>query len=153
MEQRQEMQEELLNAWMEMSLHIRGNRILDGFSFNEIMICGLLHRRRQVSGQPPLTATELGDYTRLLKSQINHILTSMESRGLIYRERAAHDKRVIYVHLREEALSSYLSEHKKVLDIVDSICTTLGEEDTKQLTALMRKATAVVNDCISKEES
>ena len=151
MEQRQEMQEELLNAWMEMSLHIRGNRILDGFSFNEIMICGLLHRR-QVSGQPPLTATELGDYTRLLKSQINHILTGLESRGLIFRERSTHDKRVIYVHLREEALSSYLSEHKKVLDIVDSICTTLGEEGTKQLTALMRKATAVVNNCISKEE-
>ena len=151
MEQRREMLEELLYAWMEMSLHIRGNRILDGFSFNEIMICGLLHRR-QVSGQPPLTATELGDYTRLLKSQINHILTGMESRGLIYRERAAHDKRVIYVHLRDDALSAYLTEHEKVLDIVDSVSASLGEEDTKHLTALMRKATAVVNNCISKEE-
>ena len=34
MEQRREMLEELLYAWMEMSLHIRGNRILDDFSFN-----------------------------------------------------------------------------------------------------------------------
>ena len=131
MEQRREMLEELLYAWMEMSLHIRGNRILDGFSFNEIMICGLLHRR-QVSGQPPLTG--------------------MESRGLICRERATHDKRVIYVHLREDALSAYLAEHEKVLDIVDSVSSALGEEDTKHLTALMRKATAVVNNCISKEE-
>ena len=76
----------------------------------------------------------------------------MESRGLIYRERAAHDKRVIYVHLRDEALSAYLTEHGKVLDIVDSVSASLGEEDTKHLTALMRKATAVVNNCISKEE-
>ena len=151
MENRQEMLEELLHAWMEMSLHIRGNRILSDFSFNEIMICGLLYRR-QKSGQPPLTATELGAYTRLLKSQINHILTGMESRGLIYRERSTHDKRVIYVHLQQEALSAYLAEHEKVLDIVDRVRAVLGDEDTQHLTALMRKATAVVNDYDLKEE-
>lgn len=151
MENRQDMLEELLYAWMEMSLHIRGNRILSDFSFNEIMICGLLYRR-QKNGQPPLTATELGSYTRLLKSQINHILTGMESRGLIYRERSTQDKRVIYVHLQQEATSAYLSEHEKVLEIVDRVRTALGDEDTKQLTALMRKATAVVNDCDLKED-
>ena len=51
-----------------------------------------------------------------------------------------------------ENLAAYLAEHEKVLDIVDSVCTALGEEDTKHLTALMRKSTAVVNNCISKEE-
>ena len=34
------MQEELLYAWMQMSVSIRGNRILSGFSFNEMMLCG-----------------------------------------------------------------------------------------------------------------
>ena len=151
MDHRRQMEEELLYAWMEMSLYIRGNRILSDFSFNEIMICGLLYRRQQ-TGQSPFTATELGSYTRLLKSQINHILTAMEDRGLISRERSPHDKRQVYVRLREEAIPLYLREHAKVLDIVDSVCSALGEADTQTLTALMRKATAVVNDLDSKEE-
>lgn len=151
MEKHRLMEEELLYAWMEMSLHIRGNRILTDFSFNEIMICGLLYRRQQ-NGLSPLTATELGAYTRLLKSQINHILTSMEDRGLIRRERSRQDKRQVYVHLQEEAVPRYLEEHNKVLKIVDSVRLALGDEDTKTLTALMRKATAVVNQPNQKED-
>ena len=50
------------------------------------------------------------------------------------------------------AVQGAFIEHEKVLDIVDSVSASLGEEDTKHLTALMRKATAVVNNCISKEE-
>ena len=145
MEERYKMQEDLLYAWMEMSLHIRGNRILSDFSFNEILIYGLLHRR-QAAGLPPMTATELGSYTRLLKSQINHILTGMEARGLIRRERSEQDKRVIYVYPQESALPRYNEEHEKVLKIIDSVFSALGEEDAKTLTVLMRKATAVVND-------
>ena len=150
MDERKRMQEDLLYAWMEMSLHIRGNRILSDFSFNEILIYGLLSRR-QKANLPPMTATELGNYTRLLKSQINHILTSMEERGLIRRERSTQDKRVIYVHPLESALPRYEKEHEKVLNIVDCVFSSLGEEDAKTLTLLMRKATAVVNDSTLKE--
>ena len=150
MEERRNMQEDLLYAWMEMSLHIRGNRILSDFSFNEILIYGLLYRR-QSAGLPPMTATELGNYTRLLKSQINHILNGMETRGLIRRERSSRDKRIIYVHPQESALPRYKKEHEKVLQIVESIFSTLGEEDAKTLTLLMRKATFIVNHHTSKE--
>ena len=65
MDEHKHMQEDLLYAWMEMSLHIRGNRILSDFSFNEILIYGLLSRR-QKANLPPMTANELGNYTRLL---------------------------------------------------------------------------------------
>ena len=70
-------QEALLQAWMQMSVCIRGNRLLSSLSFNEIMLCGMLYRRKN-AGLPPLSATELGEEMRLLKSQMNHILTSME---------------------------------------------------------------------------
>lgn len=150
MEEPRCLQEDLLSAWMEMSLHIRGNRILSDFSFNEILIYGLLHRR-QSAGLPPMTATELGNYTRLLKSQINHILTGMEARDLIRRERSSQDKRVIYVHPLESALPRYNEEHEKILKIVEGVFSALGEEDARTLTTLMRKATAVVNHHTLKE--
>lgn len=152
MDQQHQNQEELLRAWMEMSVYIRGNRILSEFSLNEIMILSYLYQRH-LTGNSPMTATELGGYTQLLKSQINRTLTDMEKRGLIRRERATHDKRVVYVHLLESAIPLYLREHRNVLNIVEAVYTALGDEDTKTLTELMRKATAVVNANILKEEN
>ena len=58
------LQEELLHAWMQMSVFIRGNRLLTDFSFNEIMICGLLFRQQE-SGATPLTATQASEVMAL----------------------------------------------------------------------------------------
>ena len=137
-------QEELLHAWMQMSVFVRGNRLLAEFSFNEIMICGLLYRCQE-SGTKPLTATELGEQTNLLKSQINHILTQMEQRGWIERIRSTSDKRVIYVHLSELGRESYLKEHAKVLEILNIVHRELGSEKTQELATLLNQATSIVH--------
>ena len=137
-------QEELLQAWLEMSVFIRGNRFLTDFSFNEIMICGLLFRQQELGGAP-LTATELCEYTNLLKSQVNHILTGMENRGWIQRVRSTQDKRVVHVHLLESGRASYLKEHGKVMDIIRTVFDALGTAKAQELTALMKEATSAVN--------
>lgn len=137
-------QEELLHAWMQMSVFVRGNRLLADFSFNEIMICGLLYRCQE-NGTKPLTATELGEQTNLLKSQINHILTQMEQRGWIERIRSTSDKRVIYVHLSELGRESYLKEHAKVLEILNIVHRELGSEKTQELATLLNQATSIVH--------
>ena len=138
------MQEDLLHAWMQMSVFVRGNRLLSDFSFNEIMICGLLFRQQE-SGAAPLTATELGERTNLLKSQINHILTQMESRNWVERIRSTSDKRVVYIRLTETGRENYLKEHEKVLGILNEVHRELGSEKTMELTCLLKQATAVVH--------
>ena len=138
----QQIQENLLQAWMEMSVFIRGNRILTGLSFNEVMICGMLYRQ---PSNTPLTATELGERTNLLKSQINHILTGMERRNLIERTRSTADKRVVYVQLSEEGRRTYAQEHAGVMAILAAVHEEFGSEKTQELTAMLKKATAIVN--------
>lgn len=138
------LQEKLLHAWMEMSVFIRGNRLLTDLSFNEIMICGMLFRQQE-SGTAPLSATELGERTNLLKSQINHILTGMEQRGLIERVRSTEDKRVVYAHLSTEGRTIYLQEHTKVMEIINEVHSALGREKTQELTEMLKTATAIVN--------
>ena len=138
----QQLQEELLYAWMKMSVFIRGNRILSDLSFNEVMICGMLSRQPP---DAPLTATELGEQTNLLKSQINHILTGMEQRNLIERTRSTADKRVVYVQLSEEGRRIYAQEHAGVMEILKVVYEEFGSEKTQELTAMLKKATAVVN--------
>ena len=139
----QQMQEDLLYAWMEMSVFIRGNRILTDLSFNEVMICGMLSRQ---SPDMPLTATELGERTNLLKSQINHILTNMEQRGLIQRTRSTTDKRVVYVQLSEEGRRVYAREHAGVMEILNAVYEEFGSEKTRELTTMLKKATSIVNN-------
>lgn len=140
----QQTQEHLLYAWMEMSVFIRGNRILAGLSFNEVMICGMLYRQQEAD--TPLTATELGERTNLLKSQINHILTNMEQRGLIERTRSTTDKRVVYVQLSQKGRETYAEEHARVMEILDAVYREFGSEKTQELTAMLKKATAIVNE-------
>jgi len=143
--EKRKLQENLLGAWMAMEVCIRGNRLLSDLSMNEMLICNILYRR-----QAPVTATELCAHTKLLKSQMNRVLSGMEEQGLILRERGQTDKRVVLVSLREEAVPRYLREHEHVLRIVDAVCGALGEDDTAALAALMEKAAAVVSNI--KEE-
>lgn len=137
-----ETREDLLRAWMAMGAYIRGNRLLQDLSMNEMLVCNVL--ADQAPDQPPVTATELCQRTQLLKSQINRILTSMEDRGLIQRTRSPEDRRVVYIRLREEALPRYQREHAHVLTVLEAVRSALGEEDTRQLTALIQRATAAV---------
>ncbi len=139
MTEHQHEQEALLQAWMQMSVCIRGNRILSGLSFNEIMLCGMLYR-----DAAPLTATEVGERMRLLKSQVNHILTTLEKRGLLTRARSTRDKRVIHVFLTEEGRQVYEAEHARVLEIMGLIRQELGGDNTRQLTDLITRATNLV---------
>jgi DNA-binding MarR family transcriptional regulator len=75
-----------------------------------------------------LTATDLCRSTRMLKSQMNRTLNSMEEKHVITRERSKTDKRNVYVRLDLSKISIYHDQHRKVLEIVDSIIEKLGTE-------------------------
>ncbi len=139
----QHVEEALLCAWMDMALNIRGNRIVNGLSFNEIVVCNMLHRNMH-SGEELLTATDIGNRTKLLKSQLNKVLTAMEEKKLIERTRSEKDKRKVCLKLREENLDVYLKEHEKVMELVHGVCLRLGEEKVKALSGLLAEAVAAV---------
>ena len=103
-------QEELLQSWIDMSLRIRGNRLVSGFSFNEIVICRILYRQQQQGGEP-VTAADLCRSMQLLKSQINKILNDMEKQGLIERERSETDRRKMEIRLKPGAEQVYMQAH------------------------------------------
>ena len=136
-------QEELLQAWIDMSLSIRGNRLVSGFSFNEIVVCRILYEREQ-SGGAPVTATELCRRMQLLKSQINKILTSMEKQGMLERVRSEHDRRKIELRLSPYAIKAYAAAHERILQIMGNVCARLGAEQAGHLTVLLRKAVCAI---------
>jgi len=136
--------EELLQAWINMSMRIRGNRLVSGFSFNEIIICRMLYNQ-QLSGGEPITASELCRSMQLLKSQINKILTSMEKQGLIERARSENDRRKMEIHLKPGAEKIYLAAHARILKIMEHVYDVMGEEQAQQLTVLLREAVRAID--------
>lgn len=137
-------QEELLQAWIDMSLRIRGNRLVSGLSFNEIIICRILYERQKAGGNP-VTATELCKRMQLLKSQVNKLLTAMEKSGLVERVRSENDRRKIEIRLKPGAEEIYVDAHERILQIMQHVCEHLGREQSEQLTVLLRAAVEVID--------
>lgn len=137
--------EALLQAWIDMSLRIRGNRLVSGLSFNEIVICRILYERQQQNAVP-VTATELCQRMQLLKSQVNKLLTTMERKGLIERVRSETDRRKIEVRLYPGADQVYLTAHEGILKIMAYVCAKLGEESSEQLTRLLHEAVLAIDE-------
>lgn len=144
-------EEALLAAWIDMSMNIRGNRLLSRLSFNEIVVCSILYRSRN-DGDGMLTATDLCNRTKLLKSQLNKVLNEMEKKGLIERIRSVEDKRKIFLKMREENLSVYLEEHEKVMNIVHRISLSMGEGKVQTLTSLIVEVVELMEQYMADEK-
>ena len=142
--------EELLQAWIDMSLRVRGNRLVSGLSFNEIVICRILYERK-MKGEAPVTAAELCRRMQLLKSQINKILTGMERRGLIERVRSESDRRKMELCLKPGAEKIYEQAHERILVIMGHVCSRMGADHAQQLTVLMREAVCSMDSAPSAE--
>ena len=105
-------------------------------SFNEIHVCNQLYRA-QMEGNTLLTATDLCQKTGLLKSQMNKVISSLEKREIIVRNRSTEDKRRIFIRLNKDMLSVYEEEHNRVLKFVDLLIESLGDEDAKETVRLL----------------
>ena len=136
--------EELLEAWLRLSCVIDNQRLAADFPFNEALVCGLL------SQGGCRTASELCAETRILKSQMNAILRSLEGKGVIARERSQTDRRQVELRLLPAGLERYRASHRQALDTVDRLISGMGEDAARQLLPLLRRA-ADAFDTMQKE--
>ena len=136
--------EELLEAWLRLSCVIDNQRLAADFPFNEALVCGLL------SQGGCRTASELCARTRILKSQMNAILRSLESQGVIARQRSQTDRRRVELRLLPAGLERYRASHRQALDTVDRLINGMGEDAARQLLPLLRRA-ADAFDTMQKE--
>lgn len=120
--------EALLGAWLRLSTTICNERIVSDMPYNESLICNILYRNQLDSPEHYLTATDLCKELKMLKSQMNRTLTSMESKQVIIRERSSLDKRQVYVKLNPEKDRIYEEQHSKILHIINELVGKIGKE-------------------------
>ncbi|MDO4182961.1 MAG: MarR family winged helix-turn-helix transcriptional regulator [Coriobacteriia bacterium] len=139
--------QDLLDAWMHLTLNIRENRFLNSLSFNEMAICHLLEK-----APDGLTAAQLCHQTRLLKSQMNKELANLEAKDLIAKVPSAHDKRKVLISLSSSSGDLFEQEHARVMDLFSQVADTLGPTDSETLARLLHKATNVAETLIDCEK-
>ena len=135
--------EDLLAAWLNLSSTLWNTRIVTSMTYNEAHVLGILMRHSKDS--EPMTATDLIRRTRLLKSQMNKILTTLEKQNYISRERAEIDKRLIHIRLTKKGQAAYLNEHKSVESILDTLIERLGVERAAHITKEINDLTDVLD--------
>ena len=99
--------EELLSAWLRLSVTICNKRIVSGMSYNEAIVCNLLYHQRNSYPEEYLTATNLCEKTNMHKSLMNRTINYLEKKGLVERRRSEKDKRQVFVIFNEKNIDIY----------------------------------------------
>lgn len=140
----------LLSAWLSLTSTLWNKRLVSDLTYNEAHVMGILLRKK--SSGAPCTATMLIQYTRLLKSQMNKLLTTLENKGYITRTRSSEDKRVIFIALTESGEAAYLVEHAHVEAIVSQLIAQIGEDKAQALTQGINETVAALENILESSE-
>ena len=120
--------EELLNAWLRLSVGINNTRLASNMPYNESLICNILYWNTLKHPEQKMTATDLCRETRMLKSQMNRTLNCMEKKKIIVKERSQKDKRQIYIRLDLAQIEVYHEQHQRILEMIGSIIDKIGTD-------------------------
>ena len=141
--------ESLLQVWLQLSTSVINNRIVSDLPYRESLVCNMLYMNALQTPDHLLTATDLCEMTNMLKSQMNRTLNSLEEKKLIIRERSSIDKRQVCVKFHPDSSDVYLNQHKKILEMLDTIIAQFGEEQTKEIIRLIPAFLDVSEDILA----
>lgn len=148
--------EELLSAWLRISNIICNERIVTHLPYNEALVCNILYNQRMDNPDVYLTATDLCERTRLIKSLMNRTLNNLEEKELIIKKRSEKDRRSVFVIFNEKNISQYEIGHNEVLGVVDNIIEQIenkvGEEKTKEIVDVLNTISDAALKTINQQE-
>lgn len=140
--------ESMLNAWLRLSTSVINSRLVTELSFNESLVCNILYKNQIEHPEKKITATELCNITKILKSQMNRILNQLEKKKVIIRERSEKDKRQIFVKMDLVHAEIYSKQHERILEIVNEVTSRLGEEKTKETIKILTQISEITDELL-----
>lgn len=140
--------EDLLYSWLRFNLAIRTERVLKGFPFREVLVYSCLHRLRRDDPTRKVSATELCDLLGIKKPQMATLLARMEEKGLIDRVRSDQDRRVVHVLLTGASLPLYEEEHRRIMEVVDTIASRYGVDRLGEVIRMFDELSAIAEEVI-----
>lgn len=125
--------EAVLSAWLRLSRVICNERIVSDLPLNESLLCNAIYRSLREDPARKITATWLCSELKMQKSLMNRTLTSLEEKCIISRERSEDDKRNVYITLNRDHADIYEGQHKRILNLVDTILDKMGRNKADEV--------------------
>lgn len=129
-----QMDEALLTAWLKVSVNLRNHRLVYHLPYNQAFVCHFIYQAEQ--NDTCITATQLCEYTGMLKSHINKILNDLTEKNLIKFRINPTDRRERFIFFTESGKKIYLEEKKNSMASASYAAKQLGQEDTRQVIRL-----------------
>ncbi len=143
--------EDLLDAWLNISMKLWNERLVKYMSYNEALVCHLLYKQKLEQPENPcLTLMQLSKATGILKSQMNKTLSSLEASGFITRKRSRTDKRIVYIYMEDSNINTYLEEHQHILGIVNEVISRIGPDKSSQAIDIFNEIADKMSDVTTK---
>ena len=135
----QQLQNELILAWVRLSGIIKNNRITTTLKYNEAVVMLTVYSRYLKDGVGLTSVQDIIKETGMLKSLVNRTLGELESQGLIVFEKGTVDRRTKFVKCVKEKLEVFLSVHNTSLGVSQNIIDIIGSEDAKAFINIVEK--------------
>ncbi len=86
----------------------------------------------------PSRITELAQFLHLTPAAITQIVTELEARGLVARQRSEKDRRAVVVQLTQSGRERMEAQRARRREVVEQILGNLPEEDRRELARILR---------------
>lgn len=143
--------ETLLATWLRLSTAINNSRVVSELTYNESLICNILYQHSIGEMKKKLTATDLCQRTKILKSQMNRTLNHLEELDIILKERSASDRRRVFISLNQVHAGKYEKQHREILTLLDTIIEKLGQEKVYQTIDILNTISDIADEVLNKQ--
>lgn len=134
--------EELINAWIRLSVSLRNDKITKNLTFNEAIVCNFIFNYEKLHNKP-MQIKELCEKASMTKPLMNRVLNDLEIKGMVIREKNTKDMRNVYVRLKSDQVVRYKSEHLNSMRVAKNVADLIGEDIHKVISIFNKVADAI----------
>ncbi len=143
--------EALLRAWLGLAA-ILNHRMVSGITYNEAVVCNYILFQQSNDPTAIVTATMLCKMTGLLKSQMNQVLSSLETQGYLVRSRSVRDRRRVELQLTDAGVAAYYRSHAQAAYILSELEMRMGQPALDGMTSQLQIFDATIRDILDKRQ-
>lgn len=132
------LEEELVTAWVRLTAALKNSRITQGMIYNEAIVMMIAYRKYREDGEGLVSFKELVSETKMLKSLVNRTIDSLVSKNYLVRLEGE-DRRVTLVKIVPENLDDFLTVHQSSVALAHEAVELIGKEDAEAFVRISKK--------------
>ena len=130
MDEKLELEEELVTAWVRLTAALKNTRLTQGMNYNEAIVMMIAYHKYRKDGEGLVSFKELVTETKMLKSLVNRTIDSLVAENYLVRQEGE-DRRTTYVKPVPENLEKFLKVHQSSVALARDMIKIIGTEDAE----------------------